>query len=165
MHSSATPSSVPSLTGTCAFRLMPNDDLVSGPSTASVTPLGPEGLTLTYTWTHPDDGDQCGSVLVGGRTEDGQVEAVLFDTWHQQPGFMRLTGTRADDRIELFGSYAEEWGWTINIRLGADVSSMVMQNVVPASAVADHDAESSSFSPGPYDVMVAEWRPRVRATL
>ena len=55
-----------SLTGTCAFRLMPVDPLADGPSSALVTRVGEQGFTLHYTWVHPADGEQRGVLLVGG---------------------------------------------------------------------------------------------------
>ena len=85
-------SSAITLTGTCAFRLMPLDPLAEGPSSAAVTFVGESGFTLHYTWVHPADGEQSGVVLVGGPDDAGAVEGALFDTWHQQPGLMSLRG-------------------------------------------------------------------------
>ena len=133
---SARPQGTTYLTGTCAFRLMSADPPAEGPSTASVTPVGEQGLTLHYTWHHPADGEQHGVLLVGGSDDEGRAEAALFDTWHQQPGLKQLTGTRDGDRIEVAATYLEEWGWEVGVELGADAVSMTMRNVVPESALA-----------------------------
>lgn len=144
--------------GTCAFRLMPNDPLAEGPSSATLTTIGDQGFTLTYTWVHPTDGEQQGALLVGGTGEGGAVEASLFDTWHQQPGLMSLHGTRAGDRVAVGGTYLEEWGWTVDIDLTGHEVVMTMRNVVPESALASLPPDSPPMSAGPYDVMVAVWR-------
>ena len=80
------------LAGSCAFRLLPGDDLTEAASSASVARVGSEGVLVSYRWSHPSDGEQQGALLVGGRAEDGRVEAAWFDTWHQQPGLMALVG-------------------------------------------------------------------------
>lgn len=146
------------LDGTCSFRLMPSDELQEGPSKVSISRVG-EAVVLRYTWVHPTDGEQQGVLLVGGTPEEGSVEATLFDTWHQQPGFMQLAGSRDDGRIDVRGTYAGEWGWEIGVRLEDDGSRMTMRNVVPASALADLPPGSPAMSAGPYDVMVAAWEP------
>ncbi|GAA4115186.1 hypothetical protein GCM10022415_11460 [Knoellia locipacati] len=146
------------LTGTCAFRLMPHDPLAEGPSSAAVTAVGEQGFTLHYTWVHPTDGAQRGVVLVGGTGDDGAVEGALFDTWHQQPGLMPLSGRRSGDRVELAGTYMEEWGWMVAIELADDAATMTMCNVVPESALATAPPDGPSMSAGPYDVMVASWQ-------
>lgn len=145
------------LTGTCAFRLMPVDPLAEDVSSATVTRVGGQGFTLDYTWRHPVDGEQRGVLLVGGTGEDGGVEAALFDTWHQQPGLMRLVGTRMGDRVGLGATYAEEWGWEVDVELGEDAVTMTMRNVVPESALAMLPPDSPPMSAGPYDAMVASW--------
>lgn len=49
---------VGSWAGTCAFRLMPTDHLVTAGSDALTTvEAGGWGWSLRNTWTHPDDGD------------------------------------------------------------------------------------------------------------
>lgn len=145
------------LTGECAFRMMPGDSFSHGPSAAAVTRVGEEGLAVSYTWVHPVDGQQHGSVLVGGLGDDGRVEAAFFDTWHQQPPLMRLSGSRAGARVELLGTYEQEWGWTIDIELGAAGATMTMCNVIPQSALAQAPADAPPMSAGPYEVMVARW--------
>ena len=144
------------LTGTCAFRLLPSDDLADAPSRASLSRLG-AGLSLTYTWEHPVDGEQFGGLVVGGPGEEGRVQAAWYDTWHQQPDVMTLIGRRDVDRVELEATYAEEWGWTITIDFSATEAAMTMCNVVPESALASLPADAPPVDAGPYDVMVARW--------
>lgn len=151
------PGTTASLTGTCAFRLMPNDPLVDGASSATLTPVGQQGFTLHYMWAHPADGEQRGVLLVGGTGDAGQVEGALFDTWHQQPGLMTLSGTRDGDHVELAGTYLEEWGWTVTVDLADGAVSMTMCNVVPESALSMAPPDGPPMSAGPYDVMVASW--------
>ena len=148
----------PDLHGTCAFRLMPDDPLLEGPSSAAVTTVGEQGFTLHYTWVHPTDGEQRGVVLISGTGDAGAVEGALFDTWHQQPGLMTLSGNRSGDRVELAGTYMEEWGWTVAIELADEAVTMTMCNVVPESALAMAPPDAPPMSAGPYDVMVASWR-------
>ncbi len=144
------------LSGTCAFRLMPSDELADAPSTAVLTRLG-AGFSLSYSWFHPLDGEQRGGLVVGGPAADGSVEASWFDTWHQQPGLMTLTGLSNDGRVELAATYAEEWGWTISLAVAEGEASMTMCNVVPESALAQLPPDAPPVGAGPYDVMVALW--------
>ena len=52
--------------GEGGFRLMPGDEMAAGEASATVeAPAGGYALTLTYTWTHPDDGLQDGVLLAG----------------------------------------------------------------------------------------------------
>lgn len=145
------------LTGSCAFRLMPNDDLADAPSSACVRRIGAQGFSLAYTWQHPTDGVQHGTILVGGTGPEESVEASWFDTWHQQPGLMHFTGERHGNRVDLRGTYLGEWGWTVALDLAPEAVSMTMCNVVPESALADLPPDAPAMSAGPYDVMVARW--------
>lgn len=145
-------------TGTCGFRLMPADDLAEGPSTAAVSVVG-EALLLRYTWVHPDDGEHEGVLLISGKPEDGPVTATLFDTWHQHPGVMTLTGERtADGAARLEPTYLEKWGWQVDVALGEVEASMVMRNDVPESALGMLPAGDPSSKAAPYHAMVARWR-------
>lgn len=137
---------------------MPSDSFEQAPSTAHVARLGAQGLAVTYTWAHPIDGEQHGGVLIGADDGDGRVEAAWFDTWHQQPALMHLEGSRRGPRVDVGGTYEQEWGWTISIDLADDAASMTMCNVVPESALAQLPPDSPAMSSGPYDVMVARWR-------
>ncbi|QFQ31474.1 hypothetical protein EEW87_015770 [Janibacter melonis] len=141
---------VVTLTGSCSFRLMPDDPLVEATSSATLTTLPDGAVVLGYRWTHPTDGDQHGSLLVG-RAEEGAVEAAWYDTWHQHPGLMTLTGRREGAHLRLEATYGQEWGWQVELDLGEGSTAMTMRNVVPASAA------SETTPAGPYDVMVARW--------
>ncbi|WP_303323977.1 hypothetical protein [Actinomyces radicidentis] len=145
-------------TGTCGFRLMPADDLAEAPSSAAVSVIR-EALLLRYTWVHPVDGEQEGVLLVSGKPEDGPVTATLFDTWHQHPGVMTLTGERTPDGgARLEATYLEEWGWQVDVALGEAEASMVMRNVVPESALGMLPEDDPSSKAEPYDARVARWR-------
>lgn len=147
-------------TGTCAFRLMPQDDLAEGPSTATIEQVAPTQWLVRYTWTHPLDGNQHGVLLVGGPDEGAHtVGASLADSWHQNPGLMTLAGTVDGTGVRLSAQYAGDWGWEVDLDgLGTDAPSMTMRNVVPASALEMLPEDAPPVEAGPYDVMVARWR-------
>lgn len=149
----------PPLEGTCAFRLMPHDELTEGPSSARLRRVGPTQLALSYTWTHPVDGPQQGLVLVGGPGDDGDaITAAWADSWHQQPGLMTLTGTRTGDGFDVAATYAAEFGWEISLHTKEPgETTMTMLHVVPESALASAPADGPPMSAGPYEVMVARW--------
>jgi hypothetical protein len=142
------------LSGENGFRLMPDDALQSRAATGRVeTAADGNALLVRYTWEHPDDGPQSGVLLVGSPDDDGAVHGTWLDSWHQKPGPLLLTGTAADARsCALAGTYAGDWGWTIDVDL-ADGLQMTMRNVVPASAVPPGEAEDA-VPVGAYDVMV-----------
>lgn len=142
------------VTGTCAFRLMPTDELTPGASTAEFHRIGPAAFALHYTWTHPTDGPQRGAILVGAPDETGSVSGSFCDTWHQSVGLMSFTGQRSGDRVELAGTYMGDWGWTISVTLTPGEESLTMCNVVPESA-RDHLPEGAAT--GAYEVMVSDW--------
>lgn len=126
--------------GSCSFRLMPDDELAPGDSTASFT-----GGVLDYSWTHPSDGLQRGRLV---RTADG---ATWTDTWHQ-PDEASLTGDEVDGELRLTMTYLQEWGWTIALSRHDDEAIMLMHNVIP-------DSYATEGKPaGPYLVMEARWR-------
>lgn len=134
------------LTGTCAFRLMPTDDLAAAPSTLSVDAAAGGAQLLTYTWLHPEDGEQAGSLLLGTPSADGGVTAAWTDTWHQRD-LTLLTGETRGPVATVGYDYAPGWRWEIDLDLAAAVA-MVMRNVVP---------EGEEGPTGPYDVMRARW--------
>ncbi len=134
------------LTGTCAFRLMPTDDLVAAPSTLTVDAAAGGAQLLTYTWRHPEDGAQAGSLLLGAPAADGGVTAAWTDTWHQRD-LTLLTGQTRGPVTTVGYDYAPGWRWEMDLELAAAVA-MVMRNVVP---------EGEDGPAGPYDVMRARW--------
>lgn len=136
------------LAGTCSFRLMPTDDLTPAPSTLVVEPAVSGRATLmTYTWQHPDDGAQTGTLLVGVPGEDGAVTTAWVDSWHQ-PDVVLLTGTGTASSTTVGYNYAPGWRWEVDVTVEASTASLVMRNVVP---------EGQDGPSGPYDVMQARW--------
>lgn len=135
--------------GTCAFRLMPSDALAPGASTATATAEADGwGWCLRYSWTHPDDGVQHGTLLLGSPAEEGGIQAAWLDSWHCKPELRLLTGSVVGDGVHLEMTY-EGWGWTIDLRPAAPGLSMVMNNVIPPG----HEGFE-----GAYVVMDAAWR-------
>ena len=134
------------LTGSCAFRLMPTDELVTAPSTLSVGAASGGAQLLTYTWLHPEDGEQAGSLLLGAPAVDGGATAAWTDTWHQRDLTLLSGVTRG--RVTTVGyDYAPGWRWEVELELAAAVE-MVMRNVVP---------DGQDGPAGPYDVMRGRW--------
>jgi hypothetical protein len=140
-----------SWTGTNGFRMMPDDEFVTGPAYAEVRLASAGNLTtLAYTWEHPTDGAQEGVLVLWASDDTGaSIRAVLSDSWHQQPDVMELAGRAEAGVVALEGTYAATWGWRIAIEHGeSDALRMVMSNVVPTEQAPDPDAA------GPYEVMV-----------
>lgn len=137
-----------SWTGSCAFRLMPTDDLVAAPSTVLVDDgaMG-RASVLSYAWSHPDDGLQAGTLVIGVPAETGVVTASWVDSWHQ-PDLVLLTGSERGATRSVGYEYAPGWRWEIDVTLDGSTVSMVMRNVVP---------EGQGGPAGPYDVMQATW--------
>lgn len=72
--------------GANAFRMMPDDPFVEAPATAAAQLQAQgHGWLLRYTWEHPEDGEQAGTIFVGSPDQDGTVTAGWVDSWHQQP--------------------------------------------------------------------------------
>lgn len=135
-------------TGTCAFRLMPGDELAEAPSTLVVDEAAAGRATLlTYTWWHPQDGEQTGTLLLGVTGDDGAVTASWVDGWHQ-PDVVLLTGTGEVASSSVGYEYVPGWRWEVDVTVGEATVSMVMRNVVP---------EGQGDPAGPYDVMRASW--------
>ena len=136
--------------GTCAFRLMPTDAFASAPSTAmSDAEADGFGWSLRYVWTHPDDGVQSATLLIGSPDADGVVTATWIDAWHQKPHLGVLTGSVVDGGIRVEMEYSG-WGWTIEVSAQGDDLRMVMNNVIPDGV--------EGAQPGPYMVMDAQWQ-------
>lgn len=137
-----------SLRGTAAFRLLPSDELAPAPSVIAVEAAAAGRATLlTYTWRHPDDGEQSGAVVLGVPGEGGAVTASWVDSWHQ-PDLVLLTGSGTATSSTVGYDYAPGWRWEVEIAFDAASVEMVMRNVVP---------EGQDGPAGPYDVMRASW--------
>lgn len=136
------------LTGTCAFRLMPSDELAPAPSTLVVeAAAGGRATQLTYTWHHPGDGAQTGTVLLGVAGDGGVVTAAWVDSWHQ-PDVVLLTGSGTAASSTVGYDYAPGWRWEVDVAVDTASVEMAMRNVVP---------EGQGGPAGPYDVMRATW--------
>jgi hypothetical protein len=117
--------------GTATFRLMPTDDPASGTSGATVdVAAGGRALLLSYTWEHPQDGAQSGTLLLGVPDETGRVGAGWVDSWHQ-PGVAALTGTVTAAGAVVGYEYAPGWRWEVELEVADGVPVLVMRNVVP----------------------------------
>lgn len=134
--------------GTADFRLMPTDEPSAGGSTLDVAAAARDrALRLDYTWQHPADGEQAGTLLLGLPSDDATVTAAWVDSWHQ-PDVALLAGSGDATSATVGYEYAPGWRWEIEVRLvGAEVG-MVMRNVVP-----EHDDGPATT----YDVMRASW--------
>lgn len=118
--------------GVNEFRLMPDDPGKPLTASARVAVAVGKGVTVAYGWVHPEDGAQQGFLFLFDGAEQGEVEGVLLDTWHQSPASMRLTGGLEDSGIHIDSAYAEEWNWAI--RIGADADGnlvLTMDNSGP----------------------------------
>ncbi|MDR7254450.1 hypothetical protein J2X46_003443 [Nocardioides sp. BE266] len=134
--------------GTADFRLMPTDDFAGGPSMLDVADaaLG-RALRLDYTWLHPDDGEQAGTLLLGLAAEDGSVSAAWVDSWHQKD--LTLLSGRGDASSATVGyDYAPGWSWEIEVRVAGASVELLMRNVVP---------ERDDTPAVTYEVMRATW--------
>lgn len=119
--------------GTNAFRLMPDDEFDAGYSTVSVDDAAAgRAVVVTYTWVHPADGPQTGTLLLGVPGEDGSVSAAWVDSWHQRD-VVSLTGTGTAAGATVAYEYAPGWTWAIELVADAGSLSLVMRNEVPAS--------------------------------
>jgi len=136
--------------GACAFRMMRTDEFSSAPSFAtSEAEADGLGWLLRYVWTHPDDGTQSATLLLGSPDEDGAVTAAWVDAWHQRPHLGVLTGSAFDGVVHVAMEYGG-WGWTIDVSGDGDDLRMVMNNVIPDGI--------EGAEPGPYKVMDAHWK-------
>ena len=134
--------------GTADFRLMPTDDFAAGSSTLDVAEaaLG-RALRLDYTWAHPEDGEQAGTLLLGVPGDDGAVTAGWVDSWHQKEPAL-LTGTGEGSSATVGYEYAPGWRWEIEVRVAGSSVELDMRNVVPVR----DDTPAVT-----YDVMRASW--------
>lgn len=135
--------------GSCAFRLMPDDDLTPRPSRATTaSEAHGVGWSLRYTWEHADDGEQAGTLLLGSPADDGSIAAGWVDSWHQKPDLRLLTGAVVDGKASLEMEYSG-WGWQITVEPQGAQLLMTMSNVVPEGV--------DGAEPGAYVVMDATW--------
>ncbi|KQV69866.1 hypothetical protein ASC64_08625 [Nocardioides sp. Root122] len=134
--------------GTAEFRLMPTDDFTGGGSTLEVAPaaLG-RTVRLDYTWTHPEDGEQAGTLLLGVPGDDGAVTAGWVDSWHQKDPAL-LSGAGGASSASVGYEYAPGWRWEVEVRVSGASVDLTMRNVVPER----DDTRSVT-----YDVMRASW--------
>jgi hypothetical protein len=143
----AVPAAARELTGTNAFRLMPDDPLHEAPATATVRrAAGGHALLVTYTWQHAADGSQDGVLLMSSPADDGLVHATLMDSWHQKPGPMQLTGRLLEDGLgaSVSTTYYQVYEWEVDVLIADPGLELTMRNVVPDG--------------GAYDVMVMRVR-------
>jgi hypothetical protein len=143
-----------SWTGTNGFRLMPDDPLQDAPASASVSHAAGGHLTqVAYTWSHPQDGDQDGLLVLGAGEEPGTVVGFWADSWHQKPDPRVLAGTVVGGVVSAECTYAGDWGWRIVVDVAdPDVLHLSMLNVIPDSAA------TATMAAGPYPAMWAPLR-------
>ncbi|MDO9353040.1 MAG: hypothetical protein Q7T55_05065 [Solirubrobacteraceae bacterium] len=137
--------------GSNGFRLMPSDPLADAPMRASVALAANGGLThVTYTWTHPDDGEQEGLLVLGPGEAPGTVVAFWGDSWHQKPEPRLLHGTNDGAVVTVGYVYGGDWRWEIVLDGSEpDRLTLRMDNVIPESAA------SADLAAGPYAAMSA----------
>lgn len=140
--------------GTNQFRLMPTDPPYVAAVTAAVsTAAGGNLTTISYTWSHPDDGPQDGLLVVGPNAEPPGAVAFWGDSWHQQPEPQVLRGGLEAGLLIVSYAYGGDWRWQITVdATDADVLALRMDNVVPRSAATERVAA------GAYPAMVTELR-------
>lgn len=152
-----TPEHAGSWHGTNAFRLMPNDAQHHSLATAVVAQAAGGQLTsIAYSWSHPEDGNQDGLLVLGpdsSGTEKSGVIGFWGDSWHQGPDPRVLSGSIGHGRITVSYDYGNEWRWQITLDTSEPHElKLLMENVVPASAGTEDLAQ------GPYTAMLAELR-------
>lgn len=134
--------------GTYAFRMMPTDDFAEGTSSVSVGSVANGRAALvSYTWTHAEDGEQRGTLMLGVAAEDGAVTAGWVDSWHQ-PDVVQLTGTETTTGAVVGYEYAPGWTWEIEVTVETGGLSLVMRNGMP---------ERDDSPAVRYDVLRATW--------
>lgn len=135
--------------GTNGFRLMPDHDLAVATSRAWVhSEASGWAQTIRYCWTHPQDGEQQGVLMLGSPAEDGSINAGWVDSWHQKPHVALVAGTTEKGRVRLEMEYGG-WTWQIVVESSPESLNMVMRNVIPADI--NHPTGTA------YVVMDARW--------
>ncbi|WP_018347858.1 hypothetical protein [Longispora albida] len=117
--------------GTNEFRLMPADPAERLATTAELTLVARNGVSLAYTWSHPADGPQEGFALLHD-AEDGSAAATWLDSWHQSPQAATLTGTADSSGTHLRTTYGGgDWGWAIHVEPAGAGLRITMTNEGP----------------------------------
>jgi len=140
--------------GTNKFRLMPTDPQHDSGATASVSTAAADNMAIiAYTWSHPEDGDQDGLLVIGPGEGAGEVVALWGDSWHQSPVPKPLAGIVEDGVITVSYEYGDGgWQWQIILNAtDASVLEIRMDNVVPPAA-------GEGLPGGPYSAMAATLR-------
>lgn len=137
--------------GSNAFRLMPTDAPHDAPMNAAITRAAGGHVTqVAYSWTHPEDGEQEGLLVLGRGDGPTSVTAFWADSWHQSPQPRVLDGTSEDGVVTVGYAYSGEWRWEIVVDVSAaDQVVLTMNNVIPESAA------TPEIAAGPYAAMHA----------
>ena len=140
--------------GTNSFRLMPGDAPHVAAATSHVSTAAAGNLTtIAYTWSHPDDGEQEGLLVVGRSGEPPGAVVFWGDSWHQQPEPTVLPGALEDGLLIVSYAYGGDWRWEITVdATDPERFALRMDNIVPESAAAEGGAA------GAYSAMVTELR-------
>lgn len=134
--------------GSYAFRLLPDDHFDEGASTVAVDAAASgRAVLVSYTWVHPVDGPQAGTLLLGVPGEDGAVSAAWVDSWHQRD-VVALTGTGTAAGAVVAYEYAPGWTWEIEVAVVDGSLTLVMRNGVP---------EGDDGPAARYDAMRGSW--------
>lgn len=141
-------------TGTNGFRLAPHEPFYEAAASARVASgAGGHLARVEYTWTHPEDGDREGLLLLGRGTGDNTLVALWADSWHQQPVPLIMAGQVEADLVwSVEAKYHHEWAWRIVVETPPGVLRITMDNIVPASG------GTEGLPTGPYPAMLAELR-------
>lgn len=139
--------------GTNGFRLLPSDPLHDAPATAEVArKAGGNLVTVTYTWSHPDDGAQDGLLVMGAGGDPGAIIALWGDSWHQSPEPRVCPGIAEGGVLTVGYEYAPGWHWEITVDpTDAAALRVRMDNVVP-------DDAGEGTAAGAYPAMVMDLR-------
>lgn len=140
--------------GTNGFRLMPSDPFHEAPATAVVSVAAGRCMAaIAYTWSHPDDGDQDGLLVLGEADEPGGVTAFWGDSWHQSPTPRSCTGAIDGEVVTVGYEYEAGWRWQITVDPTDPATLRLrMDNVIPQDAVPE------GVAAGSYPAMVTELR-------
>lgn len=107
----------------------------SYPTTASVRIAAKGFLRIDYTWSHEGQPHE-GMLLLTDEKQDGAVDAVWIDSWHQGQSFLLSHGgVEPDGTVSVRASYpapsGPDWGWRTVLTASAERLSIVMYNIPP----------------------------------